>query len=349
MSKGRHHLIATHALHSMIGADFPVDEQSIKAAMSPTWEVDHSNPFDAIAWAIAMAKTASVFIVGQDARDFAFNGRAEDSAEGQHLPPMPFKRMILEVHDKDGPLVWGLGSTLIGGPTTSLGLNDGRDLRSVVRVVALLVSERVVGESWDLATVVQRVPDTFFVDDKRVDIRGLEDHLVSAAYNVWTYTLTADGEMTPKLLDDDDLGRYWQAWTAHHVINAMHLITAKGIWTGEKQMHRKQHRRFEREHGGEMPPVYWVDMSGPEDREGAAGGGTRDWSHRWLVRGHWRQYRVGTDKRGRKFTGKRSWIPSYVKGPDRDKHGKPTVLRRPVHTLVPGMSGQEIVVKPEPS
>jgi hypothetical protein len=48
----------------------------------------------------------------------------------------------------------------------------------------------------------------------------------------------------------------------------------------------------------------------------------------------------------RKFTGKRSWIPAYVKGPDRDKYGKPTVLRRPVHTTVPGMAGQEIVIEP---
>jgi hypothetical protein len=99
--------------------------------------------------------------------------------------------------------------------------------------------------------------ENFFVDENRVEIRGLEEHLVSAAYNVWTYTLTADGKMTPELLDDDDLGRFWQAWTEHHVVNAMHLITAKGVWTGEKQMHRKQHRRLERARR-RMPPARWT-------------------------------------------------------------------------------------------
>ena len=42
------------------------------------------------------------------------------------------------------------------------------------------------------------------------------------------------------------------------------------------------------------------------------GDGTRVYRHRWVVRGHWRQQRVG-EGRSRVRT---TWVPSYVKGPE---------------------------------
>lgn len=42
-----------------------------------------------------------------------------------------------------------------------------------------------------------------------------------------------------------------------------------------------------------------------------------NWSHRWLVRGHWREigYRIGKDREGRPILG-HTWVASYTKGPD---------------------------------
>lgn len=48
----------------------------------------------------------------------------------------------------------------------------------------------------------------------------------------------------------------------------------------------------------------------------------REYRHRWVVRGHWRQQAVGP-KRGQRQT---TWIPSYIKGPD----GAPLLSRETV-------------------
>lgn len=350
MSRGKHRIIASHALHQLVGEGWPVDEKTVKAAMNPLWELDHYNVFDSMAWAIAMAKTASVYVVGRDARDLAFNGKAVPSAEGTHLPPMPFKRMILEVHDQDGPLPWGVGSTLVytGTPQSDgyVKTSDGEPLRVAVRVVALLVTEVERGEAWDVAAVVGRERGVFFARDRQIEIDGFDTYFANTVH-VWTYRVTPGGVTAPRLADGDDLGRYWMAWVSHHVVQAMHLVTAKGIWHTDAGIDRKQRRRFERETGAPMPPVYWVDISGPMSEEPdtpVAGGGTRDWSHRWMVQGHWRYYKGGKRESGRTFKAQRVWIDSYIKGPDRDKRGRPTTLRRPIHTTVKGLSTTEIEV-----
>lgn len=49
-----------------------------------------------------------------------------------------------------------------------------------------------------------------------------------------------------------------------------------------------------------------------EDDEGAAGASGREYTHRWVVRGHWRQQAHGPGRSQRRPT----WIPSYIKGPD---------------------------------
>lgn len=51
-----------------------------------------------------------------------------------------------------------------------------------------------------------------------------------------------------------------------------------------------------------------------------------EWSHRWVVRGHWRRQRVGP---GRQEIRPR-WIFPHVKGPD----GKPLLMTEKVYSLV---------------
>jgi hypothetical protein len=58
------------------------------------------------------------------------------------------------------------------------------------------------------------------------------------------------------------------------------------------------------------------------DQPARADAGERDWSGRWMVRGHWHQYRVGP---GRQRLEPR-YVAPYVKGPQ----DKPLVLRQKV-------------------
>lgn len=65
-----------------------------------------------------------------------------------------------------------------------------------------------------------------------------------------------------------------------------------------------------------------------QTRGHSAGGGTseqRDWSHRWLVSGHWRHQPVGRRRQDRRLT----WISPHVKGPA----DKPLVVKEVVHAL----------------
>lgn len=54
--------------------------------------------------------------------------------------------------------------------------------------------------------------------------------------------------------------------------------------------------------------------------------GPRDWSHRWMVSGHWANLAVGPGRTQRR----RTWIPAYVKGPA----DKPLVIKDQVRAWV---------------
>lgn len=52
----------------------------------------------------------------------------------------------------------------------------------------------------------------------------------------------------------------------------------------------------------------------PQDRDPDAGSDGRRYRHRWIVSGHWREYR--SDRYSAETRAARQWIPSHVKGPD---------------------------------
>lgn len=58
----------------------------------------------------------------------------------------------------------------------------------------------------------------------------------------------------------------------------------------------------------------------PTEEPGESG---RVYTHRWLVRGHWRQQAVGVGRADRRLT----WVPSYIKGPE----GAPLLHQDHVH------------------
>lgn len=106
---------------------------------------------------------------------------------------------------------------------------------------------------------------------------------------------------------------------------------ARSLWALSAQrvgVHRAEapsrpaRRRAER--AGIPPDVSVVDLRRPV---GAAvtGGSSRDWSHRWLVGGHWRNQWLASTK-----THRLTWINPYVKGPT----DKPFVPKERVYRLV---------------
>lgn len=78
---------------------------------------------------------------------------------------------------------------------------------------------------------------------------------------------------------------------------------------------RAAKRQAERR-GRQLPPVRVAYLR--RTQHGATGSSDVDWSHRWVVSGHWRNHWHPKEQEHR-----RRWIESYIKGPD----DKPLVVR----------------------
>lgn len=75
------------------------------------------------------------------------------------------------------------------------------------------------------------------------------------------------------------------------------------------EVDRAARRRAHRD-GHEPAPVRVIALRRPAGHSGTGEG--RDWHHRWIVRGHWRNARVGV---GREQT-RPVWIAPHIKGPE---------------------------------
>lgn len=98
---------------------------------------------------------------------------------------------------------------------------------------------------------------------------------------------------------------------AELVYRALAFIASPYLDKEQHRMARPARRRFERIIGTEPEPVYVVTLRRPipeADRFGT--GGQREWYHRWLVRGHYRNQWYPS-LRDHKLI----WVPPYMKGP----------------------------------
>lgn len=80
-------------------------------------------------------------------------------------------------------------------------------------------------------------------------------------------------------------------------------------------------RRWVRAVGTEPPQIIEITLRRPPDAS-PAGSSPVDWSHQWIVGGHWRQHYMPASG-----THRPTWIAPYVKGPD----DKPLVVRDKVY------------------
>ena len=73
---------------------------------------------------------------------------------------------------------------------------------------------------------------------------------------------------------------------------------------------RSSRRRLQRETGIEDPMINVISLRRAQHTNGQSKGGTREWSSRWLVKGHWRSQYYPSKQKNSPL-----WIMPYVKGP----------------------------------
>ena len=100
-------------------------------------------------------------------------------------------------------------------------------------------------------------------------------------------------------------------------------IASRQIKTVPRQVYRGAKRKFKAAPSPEIEVVVLRRSSNPYDKEGDSGDGI-DWTHRWMVDGHWRnQWYPGLNSH------KRIWIAPHVKGPE----DKPLWIKDKVYSL----------------
>lgn len=89
---------------------------------------------------------------------------------------------------------------------------------------------------------------------------------------------------------------------------------------------RAERRRSLRDSGREPPEITVIELRRPVNAlSGSGSSHPVDWSHRWIVGGHWRNQYHPSDGRHEP-----TWIAPYVKGPEE----KPLVVKDRVHAWV---------------
>lgn len=102
---------------------------------------------------------------------------------------------------------------------------------------------------------------------------------------------------------DDGLQTYIQL-----LFSTCHLMRQQLAETSSEPVPRATRRRYERDH--RTPPQVRVCRLRRSERPETTGESAREWHHRWIVRGHWRQQWYPSIQAHRPV-----WIAPFVKGP----------------------------------
>lgn len=219
------------------------------------------------------------------------------------LPPLPYPRMAIEVTTPQG-----YPAAIYASKPAGQGGNHP----------LMLVNETEAGAVWDV----------FFPS---VEPRGESE--------LWNFRIASGGKFSipatslrpdnpdgrvidPKTVDEKSsprAARFWRRLT----LDLVSLILAENVPHDAVPVPRQHRRGVERQINGKkgaggyrFPKVYWVRLEhGGEGQREETG---RGYSVRFLVRGHWRQYREGevfTGGKKRVYSGKKVWVRPYIKGP----------------------------------
>ncbi len=156
----------------------------------------------------------------------------------------------------------------------------------------------VIGGRVQVTTYLRR--EDMPVDEER--LRGLGLPPV-AGFGTWQAPVVSD-DSADRIRMDEPGGTMLAA------VKTLWLLMRQPLTeTTPARFDRAARRRFARE-GKEPPPVRVLNLRRPPGV--ASGTSSREWRHRWMVRGHWRQQPYGP---GRERT-RPVWISPFIKGPD---------------------------------
>lgn len=130
-------------------------------------------------------------------------------------------------------------------------------------------------------------------------------------YEIAMYTVRGDVEYSPQVT------QLREPWAAHvvHTIGAAWLLMQQPRGAETRSQRASLHTGSKKGKPGKVSMVQVIDLRrlahNDAEREQAYGG-SREFHTRWMVRGHWRQQRVGP---GRRYT-RPVFVSPYLKGPE---------------------------------
>jgi hypothetical protein len=114
---------------------------------------------------------------------------------------------------------------------------------------------------------------------------------------------------------DPNLCVLWSLWA---------MLRDRIAVTETRNAPRPSVRRWERRYGQPPEPIIVVTLRRPEGHHCEdSPGSSVDWTHQWIVDGHWRNQPYGTAHSLRRL----QWIAPFIKGPE----DKPLVVKEKIH------------------
>lgn len=285
--RGVEHLALTQMLRRL-GARVPVDEATVSIALSPFDPGPVETPEERERLLGSVLRTGTAFVLnaadvpgsGSDVMDLAW-----EPWDG--LPPLPFPRIWIECAHPTEARAAPFPYTDSPQETWDEGEWSG------------LFGIGIVGDE-DGWTLLQ-------LSDKGEDLYAVSEPWGEDGFEVEVVRIAPDASSHYPLVEDrddpgvgEDIANAMAAWRAIVLVNMLDVLGVRHVPLDVPRPHRRAHeRRFQMAH----PSVYFVDLRQAGDKR--EGKGDREYHHRWLVRGHWRQLEGG----------RRTWVRPYIKGP----------------------------------
>jgi hypothetical protein len=154
------------------------------------------------------------------------------------------------------------------------------------------------------------------------------DHLTYALWDSSRYPTVLCPAFGGECWADPNLSSEYDLMEPVRVIHSLWMLLQQRIAIKEHlALNRATRRQWSREHETAPPPsIIVVRLRRPSNPDGSESVSTPvDWSHRWMVDGHWRnQFYPSTGDH------QPTWIAPFIKGPG----DKPLVLKDRVYTFV---------------
>lgn len=236
-----------------------------------------------------MVRKSQVYIVDFDDASNAMHEAIAGNAQELHLPPLPFETIVIEGHNDMG---WGMSYP------------DGRHAKAYVDM--FWIGEIDQGREWRVCTLLRKSVDrnTGLLPDGFKYFKTIDCYRLRPDTGM-TFLEFKGGRPDGFSWYPSQPDRAIAIQSSHAPIELVNLITANGTSIERFAPIRQQRRAWERKHKQAFPKLNIVVIGGANSPNEIDGDTGRVYTHRWRVRGHWRNYQDG----------KRTWVRPYVKGP----------------------------------